>query len=788
MGVIWRKAWRDLAHNRLRTALVVLSIAVGVFALGLIFGAKEVIRDCMTEDHRATQPAHVVFWGGPFDQDVVDTVLQEPGVADADGRIQASIRWKLEGDVDWRDGDVVARADYDAQHMELVDLLEGHWPEDRVLAIERQSSRHFGIAPGTEIILEVGQRERRLPIEGIVRVADVYPPQMGGNGTFYASPEAMAWLSGQDDFNMLGVRLESFSQEAAEEAGETIKDRLERMGLSVSPPYVEDPEVHWAQEMLDTVFLILTILGGLSLALSAFLIINTMNAIVAQQVWQIGVMKAVGATFGRVVRVYLVISVVYGLLSLLLAVPLGVVAAHLVAAWLLDLFNITVGSWRVIPTAVAIQVVLGAVVPLLAALVPVIGGARISPHRAMSNYGLGSGFGRGWLDRLMGRIRRLPRLVLLSLRNTFRRKGRVALTLLTLTLGGVMFIMVMSVRESFGNTLDVLLGDFGFDVLVVFDRPHRVTRLVDATESMPGVTCAEVWDVQGATLNLDSGENIDGQLWGVPDNSQMFSPRIVDGRALLPDDDLAILLNNRIAVDEGITVGDTVTLTVDGEELMWTVVGTLININNSQHDNFVPFDTLGREIGNANRGAFVMANSERHDIAAHQKLVRDMRAAYTAHRIKPVFFQSAGELREENRNQFDIIIYLMLAMALLAAMVGSIGLMGTMSINVVERGREIGVMRAIGATSAIVARVFVAEGILIGVLSWLLAALLGYPGALAFSNLVGNQLMEIPFDFRYSVGGVVLWLVIVVVLSALASLWPALRATKVSVREALAYE
>ena len=513
-----------------------------------------------------------------------------------------------------------------------------------------------------------------------------------------------------------------------------------------------------------------------------------MNAIVAQQVWQIGVMKAVGATFGRVVRVYLVISVVYGLLSLLVAVPLGVVAAHLVAAWLLDLFNITVGSWRVIPTAVAIQVVLGAVVPLLAALVPVIGGARISPHRAMSNYGLGSGFGRGWLDRLMGRIRRLPRLVLLSLRNTFRRKGRVALTLLTLTLGGVMFIMVMSVRESFGNTLDVLLSDFGFDVLVVFDCPHRVTRLVDATESMPGVTCAEVWDVQGATLNLDSGENIDGQLWGVPDNSQMFSPRIVDGRALLPDDDLAILLNHKIAVDEGITVGDTVTLTVDGEDLTWTVVGTVININNSQQDNFVPFDTLGREVGNANRGAFVMANSERHDIAAHQELVRDLRATYTAHRLKPVFFQSAGELREENRNQFDIIIYLMLAMALLAAMVGSIGLMGTMSINVVERGREIGVMRAIGATSAIVARVFVAEGILIGVLSWLLAALLGYPGALAFSNLVGNQLMEIPFDFRYSVGGVVLWLVIVVVLSALASLWPALRATKVSVREALAYE
>jgi putative ABC transport system permease protein len=107
---------------------------------------------------------------------------------------------------------------------------------------------------------------------------------------------------------------------------------------------------------------------------------------------------------------------------------------------------------------------------------------------------------------------------------------------------------------------------------------------------------------------------------------------------------------------------------------------------------------------------------------------------------------------------------------------------------VVERGREIGVMRAIGATSATILGIFVAEGMLLGMLSWLLAVPLSYPGALAFSNLVGNTLLNLPFDFKYSMGGVSLWLAIVLVLSALASLWPALRATKVSVREALAYE
>ncbi|MFQ6101637.1 MAG: ABC transporter permease [Anaerolineae bacterium] len=788
MSIVWRKAWRDLAHNKLRTILAVLSTAVGVFAMGMVFGMSGLMHTWMTEDHRATNPAHITFWGGPFDQTAIEAVLGEPAVADVEGEIQAGIRWKLAGEPDWRDGDLVSRADYDAQRMHLVDLVDGHWPRGRALAVERQSLRHFGVPLDSTILVEFGRHERRLPIEGVIRSPDVFPPQMGGNAAFFATGETVAWLTGQEDFNQLDIRLESFSQEGAEKAAERIEDRLEHMGLAVYGPWIVDPESHWAEEQMAAVFPVLAVLGGLSLGLSVFLIVNTMNAIVTRQVWQIGVMKVVGATRGRVVRVYLTTALVYGVLALFLAVPLGAVGAHLLAGVLLALLNIRASAFQIVPNAVAIQIAVGLAVPLLAALVPVIGGARISPHACISSYGLGGGFGRGWLDRLIGRVRRLPRPMALSLRNTFRRKARVALTLITLTLAGVTFIMVMSVSASFSNTIEVLLSDFGFDVLVVFDRTHRAARLVEATESVPGVTCVEVWEVQGASLMLDDGEELQGQLWGVPGNSEMFNPRIISGRALLPEDDHALLLNSKIAADEGIGVGDEVTLTIAGEEVTWTVVGLVVNINNDQRDNFVPYDTLAQETGNVNRGDFVMVMSEEHDFETHERLIRDLRATYTARRLKAVYFRSAGEVRKEGRAQFDILVYLMLTMAILAALVGSIGLMGTTSINVAERGREIGVMRAIGATSPVIAGIFVGEGMLLGALSWLLAVPFGYPGALAFSNLVGNKLLNLPFDFRYSMGGVMLWLAIVLVLSALASLWPALRATKVSVHEALAYE
>jgi putative ABC transport system permease protein len=812
MNSIWRKVRRDLWSNKLRTLLVVLATTVGVSALGLVFGMSDVIRIRFTESHQASVAPHIVFFTSRFDQDVVEATLREPGVADAEGEGQTAFRWKLEGEADWRDGTLIGRENYKEQRMYLVSLLDGEWPGEHTLAVERMSSQYFDLPIGTTILVQRGQRELRLPIVGVVRHPWTPPPQIGlGDATFCTTPETIAWVTGREvGFNLLKVRLESFSEQGANEAAERIKDRLERTGLRVGFYMVVDPEVHWAQETMDAVLLILVVLGALSLALSGFLIINLLNGIVAQQMWQIGVLKAVGGTVGQVMLTYLATALAYGLLATLLAVPLGAVGAHYLAAWMLDLFNVTMGSFQIMPAAVGIQIAVGLLVPLLAALAPAVGGARTTVHQAVSSYGLGAGFGSNWIDRLFGRVRFLPRPLALSLRNTFRRKGRVALTLLTLVLGGVMFVMVLSVDSSLDNTLDRMLADFGFDLRISFDRTHRVARLVEVAESVPGVVRAEVWDYRGAQLSLPGGEDLEVGLWGVPLGSEMFSPRIVSGRGLLPDDSHAILLNSKIATDEGYQVGDEVELTIGERESTWTVVGLIVSVTDQQRGNFVPFDTLARETGSVDRGSMLWVVSEKHDPEAQEKLTRDLdetfvaqditpaltqeklirslRDTFTARHIEPSGIETAAEVRQLSKGGFDIVTYMMLAMAILAAIVGSIGLMSMMTINVVERGREIGVLRATGAVSFTVAGIFVTEGVLLGVLSWLLAVPLSYPGSRVFNNVIGVTMFSVPLDFRYPVFGLLLWLVIVVVLSALASLWPALGAAKVSVRESLAYE
>jgi putative ABC transport system permease protein len=114
--------------------------------------------------------------------------------------------------------------------------------------------------------------------------------------------------------------------------------------------------------------------------------------------------------------------------------------------------------------------------------------------------------------------------------------------------------------------------------------------------------------------------------------------------------------------------------------------------------------------------------------------------------------------------------------------------MGTMSINVLEQTREIAVMRAIGAGDGAVIRIVLAQGLLIGALSWVLGAILAAPLSLGLSNIVGIAFLRAPLTYTFSASGCLLWLLIVILLSALASVLPARNASRVSVRDALAYE
>jgi len=206
----------------------------------------------------------------------------------------------------------------------------------------------------------------------------------------------------------------------------------------------------------------------------------------------------------------------------------------------------------------------------------------------------------------------------------------------------------------------------------------------------------------------------------------------------------------------------------------------------------VPRETLLRETNSVNKINTVSVKLHRHDTAGQTAAAEGLRDYFEAHQMKvspsSVFYANTVQETIKLAGQdISMIVGLLGVMAVVMALVGSIALSGVLSINVMERRREIGVMRAIGASSVTIADLFIGEGLTLGLLSWLIALPLSLPASWLMSKTLGVIVMS-EVVYRYSEVGVLYWFVIIVALSVLASWLPARGATRISVQQSLMYQ
>ena len=825
MSVIWQKVWSDLWDNKVRTSLAVLSIAIGVFAVGAIFGMSDQLIAGMDGSHQAVYPSHIsVFLADRIDRDTALNLKKIEGVEDIEVLDQVTVRYKVNPDDEWERGSLVMRDDYEEQTYDVVQLKEGEWPHRDGIGIERLSAQFFELEIGDSVIFEMDKTDRALPIVGKVRHPFVPPPQFGGEAVFFVDSEGMerfnipeAGFGGlsnvdtnsltrgqvspfnipQGEFGQLLVRVKPYSLDFAQEIGSEIKDELARQNIEVIVTFYQDPEKHWGRIFVEGLTVVLQVLAVVSLFMSVILVLNTLTALITQQTDQIGIIKAIGGSTGTIIKIYMAGVLVFGLLALLVSLPLGAFLAFGITKWFLNLFNIDYEVFQVSNQAIIYQVFAAIAAPLVAALWPVLGGANITVREAIASYGLGGDFGSSWLDRSVERIgqRLLPSSYAMALSNMFRRKGRLILTQLVLVMAGTMFLMVMSLSASITRTLDNDLGRRGYDMQIWFEGEQRIERVVEIAESLDEVDEAEVWFTHSATI-LREGQRLKeaglgAELVGIPAGSEMYQPLIVAGRWLQPGDGRVIAMGRETADDNNIQLGDTVTL--DLAELgdhEWQVVGlyqVIFGGGFASDSIYAPREAVFETVKKHQQGsqAYVRArfNDPDYTAAASAKL----KDVYAGHNINVFFSQTIHETRQQAESQFSITTSMLMFLAIIVALVGGIGLMGSLSISVVERTREIGVMRAIGARSATIIGMFVMEGVLQGVLSWAISVPISFVLGNPLANALGQTMFEANLDYQYNIGAVAIWLVVILIISTLASVLPARNATQIKVRDSLAY-
>lgn len=796
MHVGFRKVWRDLWNNKGRTVLVVLSIAVGVLALGMITTSNNLLTRQMTASQIASQPSNIILYlNGTLDDETVKSLTRLPGVLAAEGLASLGRRWKPTLDAEWQSASLVALDDYERQLFDVLTLRAGDWPSGEAVAVDFNHVAPYGVPPiGGTLYFEVNDRPRAMQVIGVVRDPAQFPPPFAGQPTFYVTREALEVLGGSPDFTQLKLSIPDYSEAEAQRVADLVEARLERLGVGVGFVQLQDPQRHPLQDLLDGVGLILSVMAALSLGLSTILVVNTINAVIAQQVPQIGIMKTVGGLSPQIASLYLSGVAVYGVLSLAVAVPVGAVGGDALTRWMLQLINVPAPDFAVHPRALLYQLGAGLLTPLLAGFYPVLLGVSISVREALNAYGLGTGrYGLGLLDRVVASLQGLPRTLLLAVRNTFRRPGRVALTQITLVAAGAIFMMVVSTHHSFNQTVLQIFRAFGYDVILGFSQPQRIDEIVPLLEAQPGVEHAEMWVFYTAQAHAPgvTGPGTEEEIFlrGIPVDTELFTPELTAGRNLDPADGHALLLNQKLARKMGLGVGDQIVLDLGPPgETTWTIVGLIFDLaGRDQNTAYMHRDTLNLDLNQVGRAAVAEITVPVKTVAAQQAMERQLRDYFQARSISLGFTDTAKEEQEQANAQFSILTTLLLIMTFLIAVVGSFGLSGTLSINVLERRREIGVMRAVGASSGDVGFVFVTEGLLLGVLSWVCALPISVVAGRYFVDALG-VVIDFPAVYHFSATGVWVWLAIVVVLSLLASWLPARRATQISVRKSLAYE
>jgi len=230
-----------------------------------------------------------------------------------------------------------------------------------------------------------------------------------------------------------------------------------------------------------------------------------------------------------------------------------------------------------------------------------------------------------------------------------------------------------------------------------------------------------------------------------------------------------------------------VVVMVGDRKLRFTVVGIVQGIL-AGPIVYAPYDWFTGAVQETGRARSVQIVANLSDTKDQSALGRALEEHLKKNSLRIQNASITWEQKKRIRSQFDIIITFLLIMAILLAVVGALGLAGTMGINVLERTREIGVMRSIGASSVDIGKVFVVEALCIGLLSWTVGMFLAVPVAGLLSHQVGILFLKNPLNFSFSFLGVAIWLGLSTMLSVLASLLPARNAAQLSVRDALSYE
>jgi len=793
LPTIVKKSFRDLTKRRARTIFTILTIALGVAGISMF--AIVPLMDQAMEDEIAQANIYNIQLNVE-DVDLTETNLQEIEAIDNVESFEARTLFFTKIYVGERRNDAifVGVDDFDNQDVDVVIKKSGDYPDDLEVMTESANGRAgvFEKEKGESVkVIAADGSELDLGITGEASSLLYSGGPNQGIAVFYASVETVQSLGNLTGYNLLSFRLDDASQDASEESVEDIRSYLTNNTSVVAfsnLPEIREEGTWPGQELFADISVMFYFITVVAIFCSIFLISNTMNTIVSEQKKQIAGMKAIGATRFQVFKSYLTTSFLMGAIGAFIGAIFGIIIAVIFINYIGTMFGISPGFMINFPI-VGISILVGVLVTILASIPALIGALRITVREGMQDQGISAEFGTGLIDRILQKTGWMPRTVQMGVRNIGRNKKRSVSTIIQVAIAVAVLLGILA----FGTSLFGAVGDeydnWPFDIRVTgMDGGKPLTLdLSNTLENISGVDVAEPY--------IQSGVQFEGEeflAYGLPHDAQAldYEKTMVKGDWFSAEqensNERVVVITEVLTRRMGWELGDDLTFMTATGQATFEVVGINSVLMMNGLVCYFPFETLQDvlQMNGTVSGFNVLTESKSHDdidrvsTSIEDEMLDDGYAIYNQ-----VWYVT----EELNEQQNDMIGNALYAIGGLVVVITLIGLMNTLTMNILDRTKEIGMLRCIGARAMNIRSVFGSEGIGLTLVGWLIGIPMGYIlGRLMWYGL--SQAMDIEAPFLYPVVNIPIVLVITVLVALLIIQPPLWRATHIKPGDALRYQ
>ncbi|HEY8876160.1 MAG TPA: ABC transporter permease, partial [Roseateles sp.] len=354
---------------------------------------------------------------------------------------------------------------------------------------------------------------------------------------------------------------------------------------------------------------------------------------------------------------------------------------------------------------------------------------------------------------------------------------RMLLTVLALASGGAVYLGAANLRSAVRGSVDDLFDAQRYQLQVRVATPAPATKLESLALKVPGIAAAEAW--RGLRTHLGAEPLT---LLGVSSTGQLLTPRLVEGRWLGAGAAQELVVSRLLQRQQpALTVGSTHRIA----ERDWTVVG-LVEAG-PQALAYTSRATLEALASNDLATSLVLRLQRPESPVALLDAARELREAFTDAGLGVAASQSQAENRRVLEDHMLMVVDFLGAMGIVMIAVGAMGLASTMGLAVLERRREIGVLRAIGARNGAILAMVQVEGLTLVALAWLTSLPLALPISALLEMAFGRIMFAVPWKLVPSAATAFTWLGLMALISLLACALPARRALRIPAAQALAY-